>query len=274
VPDTKNRVEISNGEETFTLIGGELTTDDDGNVVDRGKTNLVVARNSEGDLVLLPSTDKLTILPNSQTLEDFGNQLYQELGANATEAIDPNNDLVQSQAEAATEQMQPAVEATNDEEVNPSEEATQEEQNVEGAPITEGETPTNGVAQPVSEETQPVSEEAEPQQEETKPVIPTDKDGVKLYENGIDAGDALGDMLENGDNPIEIADAAIAEADEAINAINSKKTKRRKDLVVRKKHEQTKKYYEDLKSKHTHVDLGNGYSSELYGDNRGFILKD
>lgn len=209
VPDTKNRVEISNGEETFTLIGGELTTDDDGNVVDRGKTNLVVVRNSDGDLVLLPSTDKLTILPNSQTLEDFGNQLFQELGANATEAIDPNNDLVQSQAEAATEQVQPAVEATNSEEVKPSEEAAQVE------------TPTEVTPEQAIEE---VVEEEKSQDEAKAPVIPVDDNGVKQYHDGVSVDDAIDDILKNKkhNDPNKKADTYIREAQSEIDKIDKK----------------------------------------------------
>ena len=101
----------------------------------------------------------------------------------------------------------------------------------------------------------------------------TDKDGIKRYENGVTAEDAVADMISSGDNPIEIADASIAEADEIINKINNKNTKTRKDLENRKKNQRIKDYYEGIKNGYKHIDRADGTSVTTIGE-RTIIEKD
>ena len=79
--------------------------------------------------------------------------------------------------------------------------------------------------------------------------VKVDKDGVKRYEEGTPIDDAIADILTDGFDVNEVADASIAEAQQTVDKINQKPIKTRKDLLDRKNAQDVIDYYNNVKAR-------------------------
>ncbi|MBQ8949153.1 MAG: strawberry notch C-terminal domain-containing protein [Prevotella sp.] len=250
--DTQNVVTITDGTNSYTLVSGNIQVDNAGNITG-SDSGLIIGVDQNGDFVQLGDTSGYSVLPNMLTLDQWEDLERTRLQEAVSLTIDPNG---AAQAAAAGQAQQSG--------------------NLDNAGGEAGGANATGANNPpataqVAETQQPTPQQ--PQQPAVTIESVTDKDGIKRYENGISAEDAVADMVASGDNPIEVADASIAEADLAIKKINEKPTKTRKDLEDRKKHQKVKDYYEDIKNRYVHEDRADGTSYTQIGD-RAILSKD
>lgn len=258
--DTQNVVTITDGTNSYTLVSGNIQVDNAGNITG-SDSGLIIGVDQNGDFVQLGDTSGYSVLPNMLTLDQWEDLERTRLQEAVSLTIDPNG-----AAQAAAQQsgnVGGEAGATTGTGANEPPAPT---------PVT----PTKPVNPPspaggAEQSQQPAANAAGAVAPTIESV--TDKDGIKRYENGISAEDAVADMVASGDNPIEIADASIAEADLAIKKINEKPTKTRKDLEDRKKHQKVKDYYEDIKNRYVHEDRADGTSYTQIGD-RAILSKD
>lgn len=232
-PETTNLVMLvdSNGD-SYHLVSGDVSVDSNGNIIDSG-SGLLLAINSQGDIVSLStnSSTTYTIQPSSVSLDEFEQQEQERIGMNLTDAIDGDGLLA------------PAVEpqGTGAEEVpQPTEQGVAEDAVVNS--VTEGgEAPAAVPGTPAGEDAGTATQE-----------IPTDKNGVKLYEEGTPIDAAIADIRNDGMDPVEFADLAISEAETALAKMKEPKT--RADLVRnnarRKELQNVIDYYTQLKERY------------------------
>lgn len=97
------------------------------------------------------------------------------------------------------------------------------------------------------------NQSAQPQQPAVTIESVADKDGIKRYENGISVDDAIADIIADGFDVNEVADASIAEAQAVVDKINGKKTKTRKDLIDKKRAQDVVDYYDNVKARWAEV---------------------
>lgn len=112
----------------------------------------------------------------------------------------------------------------------------------EGATVTSGDSPLTSVGKDTNNS-------------DTSQVlnVKVDKNGVKLYEEGTPVDQAIQDIQNDGFDVDEMADAHIAEAQEAIDKINKKETKKPQDLIERKRQQGIIDYYNDVKSRYAEL---------------------
>jgi hypothetical protein len=230
--DLRNVYTITDGTNEYYLVSGNITTDSEGRITG-SDSGLIIGMDLDGSFVNIGDTSGYSVMPSTQTLEQFEEQERIRLQEQVTGVIDPNQTMNPNVAE------QP-----------------QTEQNGTGVEVAGGEAgqAQTGANEP-SAATPSVPETDMPAQpaEEVQPAVPiesvTDKDGIKRYENGIPVDDAIADIQNDGFDVNEIADASIAEAQATVDKINGKATKTRKDLVDKKKAQDIIDYYNNVKAR-------------------------
>lgn len=234
--DTVDLIELTDGENRYTLVNGDIETDAEGRVI--SADGIIIALDENGDFVKLGANSSLQILPQETTLDMWEQAYREQVQTNASAVIDADGTLNPAGggggdgiAGEETGQGGAAVEP------QPTEPAATGSQQTE--PVDEG-----GVEAPVSS---PATVESV-----------ADKDGVKRYEKGIDVDAAIDDIQADGFDVNEVADASIDEAQETIDKINAKERKTRKDLMERKAAQDTIDYYQRLKERHAERQNGGG----------------
>lgn len=233
LPDKENVVTIMDDEgNSYALVSGNVTTDSQWKVTG-SDSGLIIGVDANGDFVSL-SDKHLHIAPSTQTLDQYEEEERTRLQEAVTTVVDPNqamNPNIQQTESAGTEQSGNLDNAGGEAVVNNN----------------------NGANNPPATAPSTSSGENATKMQGTTIESVTDKDGIKRYENGIAVDDAIADMIASGDDVNEIADASIAEAQAIVDKINGKATKTRKDLVDRKKAQDTITYYNNVKARWAEV---------------------
>lgn len=231
VADLNNVHTISDGTNQYYLVSGNVTTDPETGRITGSTSGLIIGMDLDGSFVQLSEDDGYSVDPVAQSLDQFEEEERIRLQEQVTQVIDPNGTMTQQPTEqqsgnvggeAGTENSTGANEPPTPEPVNPP--------------------------QPVNPQS-PSGGESQPQQPAVTIESVTDKDGIKRYENGIPVDDAIADIQNDGFDVNEIADASIAEAQQAIDKINAKQTKTRKDLVDKKNAQDVITYYNNVKAR-------------------------
>lgn len=219
---TDRMVMVSDGGFDYTLLNGNVRTDDMGRITD-AEGGVVIAMDASGEIFPL-SIDRLT-LRDGMTFEEFANQLREVKQEDATEVIGETEPPKQEEETTET-----TAEGTNEDvktETIPGRTAQLGTERGPGITVdAEGNTvQTEENGQPIKGDTAP---EGKPQ---VKIEDITDKDGVKHYEQGIDHDTAINDLNNDGIDPNMMADAMIREAQEKIDKWSNKKNPKPSDLV-------------------------------------------
>ena len=247
----ENMVMVSDGEHTYFLVGGDVSTDENGRIIGDGGKGIVVV-DEQGNIVPMGVDASLTIMPG-QTYDDYSAGLLQQMQVKTTAEMG-------YQPQAPTEQPSPNPSEEGNAEAQPQPTDNGAQPAAEAGQEQTGANETAGAA-PVAPAGEPAGTGAEMQQqaveeETTTPPaqeIPTDKEGVKLYEQGVNVDDAIGDIQNDGFDPAQYADLAINEAQTELSKMKEPKT--RADLVKnnarRKELQNTIDYYTSLKERYS-----------------------
>ena len=100
-----NLLNVTDGENTYTLVAGDVTTDADGRVTSGGNANALVAINENGDMVVLHPESTLSVAQGG-TLADFGAAFLQTLQEQGSAAVAPAEETEGAAGGAATESPQ------------------------------------------------------------------------------------------------------------------------------------------------------------------------
>lgn len=241
-PDQQNVITISDGTNSYTLASGNISIDNAGNITG-SDSGLIIGVDENGDFVQLGDTSGYSVLPNMLTLDQWEDLERTRLQEAVSLTIDPNG-----AAQAAAGQAQQSGNLDNAGGGAGAENGTGANNPPATAPVTPSQpvnppAPAGGAAQPAANAAGTVA---------TIESI-TDKDGIKRYENGIAVDDAIADIVADGFDVNEIADASIAEAQQTIDKINGKATKTRKDLMDKKKAQDIIDYYNNVKGRWAEV---------------------
>lgn len=226
VADVSNVHTISDGTNEYFLVSGDVTTNPSTGEITGSTSGLIIGMDLDGSFVNIGDTNGYRVMPVTQSLDQYEEAVRVHLQQEWTQKIDPNQTMnrqqqVQSQQQGGTAGSEAVV--NNDNGANEP-------------PVTAPETP-------VVENTQ------QPQQPAITIESVTDKDGIKRYENGVAVDDAIADIIADGFDVNEIADASIAEAQTTINKIDGKSTKTRKDLMDKKRAHEVITYYNNVKAR-------------------------
>ena len=198
VADLNNVHTISDGTNKYYLVSGNVTTDPATGRITGSTSGLIIGMDLDGSFVQLSEDDGYSVDPVNMSLDQFEEAERTRLQQQVTKVIDPNGTMTQQPTEqqsgnvggeAGAENSTGANEPPTPEPVNPP--------------------------QPVNPQS-PSGGESQPQQPAVTIESVTDKDGIKRYENGIEVDDAIADIQNDGFDVNEIADASIAEAQQAI----------------------------------------------------------
>lgn len=222
--DLGNVYTISDGTNEYYLVSGDVTTDPSTGRITGSTSGLIIGMDMDGSFVNIGDASGYSVLPPSMSLDQFEEAERLRLQEQVSATINPSG----------------AVQA----EIGPTERDGAELDNAggeAGADSTGGNEPS--AAAPVT--TTP----AEQPKSAVNIESVTDKNGIKRYENGVSADDAIADIQADGFDVNEVADASIVEAQQTIDKINAKETKTRKDLVDRKNAQDALDYYQALKER-------------------------
>lgn len=215
--DKENIITITDGKGEYTLINAKIGVTEDGRVDAEKSSGIILARDSEGNIVQFTPDSKITI-KEKMPYEAYGNGLREELQLTASEEA-LKSGLVEEPKEEKKEEPK-------------------KEEQVEG----------------IGEE--PIEEQKEEPVVSEEPTINiedvTDKDGVKHYENGIDHDTAIKDMQDDGIDPMSMADAMISSSQKTIEKWANKKDPTPADVVKgakeTKEAQNTINYWTELKN--------------------------
>lgn len=217
-PDQQNIYTITDGENTYTLVSGNITMDADGNITS-SDSGMLIGVDANGDFVTIGDSNGYTIA-NGGSLDEYEEAQRAILQEGVSSVVDPDDSM----------QAAPAPEEETAETVVPGPETTEEvAANAGGEAGVEDSTGANEPSAPAT--------------------IPVDDNGLKRYEQGVSVDDAIVDLGNDGFDVNEMADAYIAEAQEQIDKINNKKAKLPKDIVERKRLQGVVDYYNQLKAR-------------------------
>lgn len=217
-PDQQNIYTITDGENTYTLVSGNITMDADGNITG-SDSGMLIGVDANGDFVTIGDSNGYTIA-NGGSLDEYAEAQRAILQEGISSVVDPDDSM----------QAAPTPEGETAETVVPGPETTEEvAANAGGEAGVEGSTGANEPSAPAT--------------------IPVDDNGLKRYEQGVSVDDAIADLGNDGFDVNEMADAYIAEAQEQIDKINNKRTKLPKDIVERKRLQEVVDYYNQLKAR-------------------------
>lgn len=267
-PDSENIITISDGENSYTLLNGDVATamTEAGRVMDSEKSGgMIIARDQNGEFVSLKPDSRYTI-SEIMTKEDYGNNLREELEientasivdsglAKGEEASSPSSegylteaprpdgsDLVPTSDNASVGSLHPTAQVEERVPLNDSNDLTNPDNGAARLGI-------NSSAISVGKDTE-ISEAVQENQQKIAEV--TDKDGVKRYENGIDIDTAIADIQNDGLDVNETADLAISEAQTELDKIKTPKTRAEqvKGASKRKALQSTIDYYTQMKER-------------------------
>jgi len=225
-PDVRDLVEITDGENTYTLVNGNIRTNEQGQVT--GSDGVIIALDQNGNFVSLGGNSTLSVLPSETTLDNWEEAYRNQVQENATASIDPNGVLQET-----TDNGQP----TTEEPIENGEQAGGEA----GQTTTGANEPS---APPAPQENQPITIESV-----------TGEDGVKRYEQGVDVDTAIKDMEADGLDVNEWSDLAINEAQEELNKMKAPKTRAEYVKNAQRKNElqATIDYYNNVKNRYTEL---------------------
>ena len=209
--DVRSVHTITDGTNTYYLVSGNITTDSSGRISD-SDSGLIIGMDEDGNFVNIGDTNGYSVMPVTQSLDQWEEGERTRLQEEWTAKIDPTGSMMQPQPVPET-----------------AETGTQE---TESIPQTEGS----------------VAQQPEPQQQVQIPI--DEKSGLKRYEQGVPADQAIQDIQNDGFDVDEMADAYIAEAQEAIDKINKKEAKKPQDLIERKRQQGIIDYYNDVKARY------------------------
>lgn len=240
--DTQNVITITDGTNSYTLASGNISIDNAGNITG-SDSGLIIGVDQNGDFVQLGDTSGYSVLPNMLTLDQWEDLERTRLQEAVSLTIDPNG---ASQAAAGQAQQSGNLDNVGGEAGAAN--GTGANNPPATAPVTSTQpvnppAPAGGAAQPAANAAGTVA---------TIESV-TDKDGIKRYENGIAVDDAIADIIADGFDVNEIADASIAEAQQTIDKINGKATKTRKDLMDKKKAQDVIDYYNNVRARWAEV---------------------
>lgn len=217
-PDQQNIYTITDGENTYTLVSGNITMDADGNITG-SDSGMLIGVDANGDFVTIGDSNGYTIA-NGGSLDEYEEAQRAILQEGVSSVVDPDDSM----------QAAPAPEEETAETVVLGPETTEEvAANAGGEAGVEDSTGANEPSAPAT--------------------IPVDDNGLKRYEQGVSVDDAIADLGNDGFDVNEMADAYIAEAQEQIDKINNKKAKLPKDIVERKRLQGVVDYYNQLKAR-------------------------
>jgi hypothetical protein len=234
--DLSNVYTITDGTNEYYLVSGNITTDPSTGRISGTTSGLIIGMDLDGSFVQLNEDDGYSVLPVTESLDQFEEAERLRLQEQVSAAVDPEG--AQAEQEAAA-----VPQPTEQQAGNVGVEA--------GANTGTGadETPTAAPANPVQPENPPSPSGEAAGTPAVSIESVTDKDGIKRYENGVGVDDAIADIQNDGFDVGEVADASIAEAQQTIDKINGKATKTRKDLLDRKKAQGVIDYYQALKER-------------------------
>ena len=250
VADLGNIYTISDGTNEYFLVSGNITTDPATGQITGSDSGLIIGMDLDGSMVSIGDASGYSLTPNVVSASQFKEQERIRLQEAWSAAIDPNG---AAQAAAA----QQAGQTFPGGEQNVPNEGTQGSQggNNQGT--------QSGILDNAGGEVGAENGTGANNPPATAPVIPaqpavsiesvTDKDGIKRYENGIAVDDAIADIVADGFDVNEVADASIAEAQQTIDKINGKATKTRKDLMEKKKAQDIIDYYNNVRARNAEL---------------------
>ncbi len=218
---TDRMVMVSDGGFDYTLLNGNVRTDDSGRIID-AEGGVLICMDASGEIFPL-GTDRLLTVRDGLSFEEFGNQLREVKQEDATEAIGATEPKSEEKPEGGNETADTGEGVKT--ETIPGRTAQLGTERGPGITVdAEGHTvQTDGNGQPVGET--PLGEN------QVKIEDITDNDGVKHYEQGIDHDTAIQDLNNDGIDPGMMADAMIREAQEKIDKWAKKKNPKPSDLV-------------------------------------------
>lgn len=215
--DLSNVYTITDGTNEYYLVSGNVTTDSDGRITG-SDSGLIIGMDLDGSFVNIGDTNGYSVMPSTQSLDQFEEQERIRLQELWTGAIDPTGSMM------------------------PQEQQTGE---------VGGEA---GVANDTGANEPPTPESAT---EEQQPVqIPVDeKTGVKMYEQGVPVDNAIKDMEADGLDVNEESDLAINEAQEELDKLGQPKTRaeRVKNDARRKELQNIIDYYDNVKKRYAEL---------------------
>lgn len=225
--DLGNIYTISDGTNEYYLVSGNITTDPTTGQITGSDSGLIIGMDLDGSMVSLGDTSGYSLTPNVVSASQFEEQERIRLQEAWSMAIDPAG---AEQAAAAEEQPQPT------EQPQPANQSGVLD-NAGGEASAANGTGANNPPASAPSETQPVQ-------------IPVDeKSGLKRYEQGVPVEQTIQDMQNDGFDVNEMSDAYIAEAQEQIDKINNKPTKKPQDLIERKRLIGIIDYYNNVKAR-------------------------
>ena len=235
---------ITDGTNRYYLVSGDITTDPATGRITGSTSGLIVGMDLDGSFVQLNEGDGYMVEPVTQSLDQFEEAERVRLQELLSATIDPNGAQAAQEGSVLPQGTEQAGADLN----NAGGEAgaasgTGANDPSATAPVTPT-TPSANATGTVADTsgnttgTPAVSIESV-----------TDKDGIKRYENGVGVDDAIADILADGFDVGEVADASIGEAQAVIDKINGKDTKSRKDLMDRKNAKGVIDYYQALKER-------------------------
>lgn len=220
--DTQNIHTITDGTNTYTMVSGNITTDKDGNITG-SDSGMVIGVDANGDFVTLGTDNGYIHSLSGQTLDQYEQEQLTLLQEGVSAMVDPAGTI---EEQAATEQ--PAAQVQQPQVQQPTEQ-------VNGNVGGEADVNNIGAHEPST----------------TTPNISIDENtGLRRYEEGVPVDEAIEDLQNNEFDVNEMADAFIAEAQEKIDKINKKATKKPQDIVERKRQQKIVDYYNQMKKRY------------------------
>lgn len=283
--DLGNVYTISNGENNYYLVSGNVTTDAATGRITGSDSGLIIGVDGDGNFVQIGDGEGYSVMPVTQSLDQFEEAERVRLEVAVSAGIDP--DGAQAEQEAAAQQQPtgkgaalttPHTETdgaailspgTEEETLPPPTEADLDAMlgTVQGEGQTQGQAQGEVQAQPQGEAQGGTQAQGEPVQGAGITIESvTGDDGVKRYERGIGVDDAIADMEKDGLDVSAEADLAISEAQSELGKMGEAKTRaeRVKNAARRQELEGTIAYYEQLKQRY-------GELHPTYADAQPFI---
>lgn len=255
--DLSNVYTITDGTNTYYLVSGNITTDPTTGQITDSDSGLIIGMDLDGSFVNIGDASGYSVMPTTQSLDQFEEQERIRLQEQITAAVDPNGTMGAEQPQEVQQGGNVGGEA--------------------GASTGTGadEAPTPAPANPVQPVNPPLpaggqvesQQPTEPQQPATPTIESvTGEDGVKRYELGISVDDAIADIEADGLDVNAEADLAINEAQEELGKIGEPKTRaeRVKNDARRKELQNTIDYYNNVKQRY-------GELHPQYADAQPFI---
>lgn len=186
-PAGDSLIYITDGQNQYTLIGGNISTNSQGQVTG-SDSGLIIVLDQNGDYISLPDDATLSVISSGITMDQYEESERQRLQQEVTLVSDPNGAMMQQEEQGGNLE------------------------NVGGEASAEMGT---GADNP------PTAAPAEQQIN-----IPVDeKTGVKLYERGVPIDQTIDDLKKDGHDIVGWSDLAIGEAQGELNKMKQPKTR-------------------------------------------------